>query len=307
MRPPHSFVEFLHTLAWNNKKSEKKDLSNLSTGICRELSQDFVRLIDATSASRVDIEAQVGLLLCTKKFWALVPEKLFYLSEPNYERIAKEKLNQQFFGQVDDMLVKSLALIYRNLRRANECKREGLTTFDYRSIRQKKILESQSNRCACCGYLFNENELIYSYADLEDFKRKPTPEKNEITLEFYYRSPVLDHIIPYYISGDHESNWQILCFSCNSGKGESLSWMLRSGWMPVRRLGDVTVLTSSLRYSVISKYLSNKTSSEQTSHELKVFKKNNDSLLFFENLEVRPESKISSKLISYTEQEDSLQ
>ena len=83
--------------------------------------------------------------------------------------------------------------------------------------------------------------------------------------------------------------------------------MLRSGWMPVRRLGDVTVLTSSLRYSVISKYLSNKTSSEQTSHELKVFKKNNDSLLFFENLEVRPESKISSKLISYTEQEDSLQ
>lgn len=161
MRPPHSFVDFLHTLAWNNKKAEKKELSNLSTCISRELSQDFVRLVDITSAKRVDIEAQVGLLLCTKKFWALVPEKLFSLSEPNYERIALENLNQNFTGDIDVKLVRSLALIYRNLRRANENKREGLTSFDYRSVRHKKILESQSYRCACCGYLFNENELIY--------------------------------------------------------------------------------------------------------------------------------------------------
>ena len=101
-----------------------------------------------------------------------------------------------------------------------------------------KLLESQNRQCSTCGYRFTDTELKYFFAEEIEFTRQEiATNADEVMLQQYNRRPVLDHIVPYFLGGDTKENWQILCASCNSGKGDALSWMFRSGWMPVRRLG----------------------------------------------------------------------
>jgi hypothetical protein len=285
MHPPSAFKQFVAILGTNQGRSAKRDLANLSSTVTYELGRDFSRLLDLAGQRRDEFEAQVGLVLSSRALWQMVPQKLFDGSDPNYERLARTACERLFGSDNETHMVSGLSSIYRNMRRAHLFGRSDITSLNLTHRKQRRILEEQGRRCACCGYEFTESQIRYNYADPEDFEQAPAPtSEDEVCLDKYYRQPVLDHIIPHFISGDHESNWQILCQSCNAGKGEAIAWMLRAGWMPVRRLSEVTKLTPSLRYAVISKF--NSQSKEGVSHpsEVRIRKVNSDMLVTFDNL-----------------------
>jgi 5-methylcytosine-specific restriction endonuclease McrA len=292
MHPPSAFKQFVATLGTNQGRNAKRDLANLSSTVTYELGRDFSRLLDLSGQKRDEFEAQVGLILSSRALWQMVPQKLFDGSDPNYERLAKASCERLFGADSETEMVSALATIYRNLRRAHFFGRNDITSLNLLHRKQRKILEEQKGRCACCGYQFTESQIRFNYADPEDFEYVGEPvSQDELCLDKYYRQPVLDHIIPHFISGDHESNWQILCQSCNAGKGEAIAWMLRAGWMPVRRLSEVTRLTPSLRYAVISKFNSKSKSGLVHSSEVRIRKINSEMLVTFDNLEASYESK----------------
>jgi hypothetical protein len=285
MHPPSAFTHFVAVLGTNESRGAKKDLANLSGRVTYELGKDFSRLLDLAGQKRDEFEAQVGLVLSSRALWQMVPHKLFDGSDPNYERLAASACERKFGSGTEQSMVAALATIYRNMRRAHVFGRGDVTSLNLETRKQRRILDEQARRCACCGYEFSESQIRYNYADPEDFEQAPNPlSEDEICLDTYYRQPVLDHIIPHFISGDHDSNWQILCHSCNAGKGEALAWMLRAGWMPVRRLSEVTKLTPSLRYAVISKFNSTKGLGNSHRSEVRIRKINSDLLVTFDNL-----------------------
>lgn len=301
MRPPASFADFLLTIGMNESRARRRELAYLSAKVSTEMGRDFSRLVDLGVTSRENVESQVGLILCTRAFWSLVPNTLFTSFEPRFEKMARESYSNIFDNDPDDRILTSLASIFRNLRRAYQHGRRDISSLNLNLLKHKRILSEQGNRCAACGYMFTNIELENSFADFDEFIKteKPSTEE-EVCLLKYYRKPVLDHIIPHFVGGDHETNWQILCFSCNAGKGEALSWLLRAGWMPIKRISDLTELTPSLRYSVISKHHSEQSLIQPMNNEIRIFKKNENVLLTLENLEGRFLD-TSSKQASYTE------
>ena len=91
-----------------------------------------------------------------------------------------------------------------------------------------KIMERQAGRCRICGTVF----------------RSGIPQE-------------LDHVIPYRLIGDipNGDNYQILCISCNQGKGDALSIYLMKetyGWVYAERKGDDTDgISLKSRYSTL--------------------------------------------------------
>jgi hypothetical protein len=107
----------------------------------------------------------------------------------------------------------------------------------------------------------------------------------EVVLDRYHRRPVLDHIVPYFLGGDDPGNWQILCQTCNLGKGESLSWLARKGWAPSSRLSDLFRLGASLRFAVIADYRASVP--RGGSDEVRLFRCDENRLIYYDNLECR--------------------
>jgi 5-methylcytosine-specific restriction endonuclease McrA len=286
--PPNAFRQFLRILGTNNSRNERLELAYLSGSVTYELGKDLGRLLDLSSQTRDEIESQVGLLLASRTLWQMVPQRLFDGGDPNYERLASNSFRQRFPGDEEYGSVAALASIYRHLRRAHIYGRTDLSRLDLTLRSHKRILDEQRRRCACCGYLFSDGQLLYNYADPEDFEQPGRQVvDNEVFLETYYRQPVLDHIIPHFIGGDHETNWQILCSSCNLGKGEAVTWLLRAGFMPVRRISEVTKLTPSLRYAAIGKFNASRSGNDPHESEIRVVKKDPLLLITFDNLEAR--------------------
>lgn len=283
--PPNAFRHFLRILGTNNSRGERRELAYLSGTVTYELGKDLGRLLELSTQSRDEIEAQVGLLLAGRTLWQMVPQRLFDGGDPNYERLANNAFRRIFPTHEEPSCINALASIYRNLRRAHVYGRADVSRLDLTLRSHKRLLEEQDRRCACCGYLFTETQVAYNYADPEDFEQPGEPTlPNEVNLDTYYRQPVLDHIIPHFIGGDHESNWQILCSSCNLGKGEAMTWLLRAGLMPVRRISEVTRLTPSLRYAVIGKFNASRRGGDPHKEEIRVVKKDPQLLITFDNL-----------------------
>lgn len=273
----------LHVFVDKDNKSERKAFTQASSIAVKSYYLDYTKNIKSLGLQRDQIEGELSLILTIRLLWRLVPRRLFTQLDPDYEELASKSLKSEF-SDSDSTSVEMLSHVFRMLRTA----RKGewpRATLDLNRPTHRKIMENQKGRCAACLYKFPE--FAQSMIDEEDityFQRLHSPIGDEITLEKYYGKPVLDHIIPYFLGGDGEENWQILCHSCNTGKGEALSWINRKGWMPPARISDCMQLTASMRYSKL--ICANDPESFEEDKQKRIYLKNPDMLIHFDNLEV---------------------
>ena len=225
--------------------------------------------------------AEVSFFLAVRILWSLVPAKLFTVIAPNFEAMARLSLRKVEYctGQTE----RRLATVFRRLR-ASQLSGRPNTRLDLETRRHKTVFDSQGRRCGLCSYKFESPDFVYALEDDDEVYVSPHDAKpDEVVLPKYYRRPVLDHIIPYFLGGDQPDNWQILCQTCNTGKGESLSWLARKGWAPSSRVGDLFSLTASLRYAVLADFRA-KVHLRCANSELRIFRRDRSRLVFYDNL-----------------------
>jgi 5-methylcytosine-specific restriction endonuclease McrA len=233
------------------------------------------------------VEAEVSVIMSVRKIWQLIPQDILVSRAPNYEKIARRVLAQDRLGYSSDV-ARMLSIIYRRVRAAYIDGRAGLSTLNLENPRFLTLIQSQEWACACCYHKFPEfPPSLIDEDDFEIFRQEHLAHENEVVLHAYYRKPVLDHIIPYFLGGDGPDNWQVLCQSCNLGKGESMAWVSRRGWLPPGRISESLSLTPSLRYSVLATSDVTVSGKICAGKELRLFKKKADRLVTFDNLECR--------------------
>jgi 5-methylcytosine-specific restriction endonuclease McrA len=243
----------LQVFTSTGNRSERQSFAAFSEADQARLVSGYAKSVNLARASRERLEAELSLLLTLKLLWSLIPERLFRGLDPDFEALARASLSPYAKGESPPAsVVAGLSRIFRRLRNSQVHGRRNLSGLDTSRPLHRDLLASQSGACAVCLFVFPSVMTEYpEEPDQENYKERYVPVVGEVCLPSYYRRPVLDHIVPYYLGGDGPENWQILCASCNAGKGEALSWLLRSGWLPAKRPSELSSLTASLRYSAL--------------------------------------------------------
>ncbi|MBB5458763.1 HNH endonuclease [Paraburkholderia sp. Cpub6] len=271
-----------------DNNEDRKRLSRLP-GVQQDIFQNSLTAVTKIlDFDRGELEAQIALLLSFRLIWRMIPRKLFEAVDPNYESLAFSALKAEFGADPDRIAVNQLSLIFRRLR-FGYGSRKGVTSLDLSRPAHRRLFDSQMGRCPICGYTFQPGDIAASRDGDEVYAQEAyQPIDGELFLDVYFRSPVLDHIIPYYLGGDGPENWQILCRTCNGGKGEALSWILRRGWMPPSRISEIVKLTPSLRYAALSRYhLENSSCVIDDGETLRLFLRDTRKMVMLDNLDTR--------------------
>lgn len=280
--------KLLQLLTDKGNQTQRVKLSRLSSEIKEDFYTSYPKNLKSLSIKAEDIEGELSLILALRLLWRLVPESIFKSIDPDFEQLAETSLKDEFGSWPNDEMVQMLGIIFRRLRSA---KTEGRpnTSLDLSRPLHIDMFNRQQTACALCLYKFPQGPDIYiDEGDVTYYKEDYVPVENEVYLENYYRKPVLDHVIPFFLGGDGQENWQILCHSCNAGKGESLSWIYRRGWMPPSRIADARTLSPSMRYACLANsHNQSKPLAPEDGKTLRIFKINDKKLIFLDNLEIK--------------------
>ncbi|MGE0490463.1 MAG: HNH endonuclease [Vulcanimicrobiota bacterium] len=282
------FSMLLQVLTETNNQRDRLELMLLSGDLRRQCGHLLPAISSALGQPREQFDAEAALILLLRGLWSMVPSSLFEALQPDFEELATKALFERLETKdLPEVLIRQLAIVFKRLRRSHRYGRET-ESLDLERTNHKEIMKRQALRCQLCRYLFNEADLFQEVeADLDEETLEPISRlPGEVALARYFRRPTLDHIIPHFLGGDGLENLQILCTSCNLGKGESLAWIFRTGWLPASRLQSYFQLTPSLRYAALSRHHSSMKEPFKESEELRLFLRNERRLLTLENIAV---------------------
>jgi hypothetical protein len=196
--------------------------------------------------------ANTTVQILTRVIWSLVPSALINSASPDFRRLAVTSLSNRFGNsEPDEKLISSLVVIFKRVRAYARGGRD-VQSLNLSLTEHRDLLESQRHRCAHCLYEFKSVDYYYAVEDDDIVSGVDEVMDGEIGLYRTFRSPQLDHIIPFILGGDGEENWQILCKSCNTGKSDHYGYLSgihsgRSG-----RFTHLLELTAGKRYAAIS-------------------------------------------------------
>lgn len=281
-----SFSNLVKTFSGVANKNERRAVAYLLPECGQTFEDDFVANCRSARIPRQTIDSHASLVMAIKTLWSITPEKLFTAADPNFERLADNALRVLSEQRSQDD-IQGLSRVFRNLRNAHKTNRTRVSGLNLERGEHSRLLAHQGGRCAACGYEFTAFELNGEEFEEEVYIQERCALAGEVIIERYNRKPHLDHIIPHFLGGDSPDNWQILCGSCNAGKGEGLSWIFRRGFLPPARPAEALTISTSLRYAVLARHQG--TIDATPSSELRIFRINDELLPVFENLIVRTE------------------
>lgn len=267
-------------------RSARKSFTRFLPATQHTFALDLPYALKWIDADRDSIEAEISLLCSIRLLWTLVPSRLFETPNPDYERLVEHGYRSVFQENPEKADIRRISIIFRRLR-ASYLKEAVKTSLDLENPKHAHILAEQCGRCAVCGYKFSTVAQWQleepNYLMQEAYKAKD----EEITINKYFRRPELDHIIPHAFGGDDESNWQILCKTCNGGKSDALSWLNQRGWIPPSRVADTMKITSSMRYACLVRHEFDISEMENDNEKmLRIFRLDNTKLITANNLKV---------------------
>lgn len=280
------FEVFLKTLTGSENRSDRQAFSRLLPDVRTIFYHGFNEIVDHYGADRRVIEADLAVLACLRLLWELVPSPLFASNDVDYEGLAHRTWSQTIKATPSEDVTRGLSVVYRRLR---QYYRKGFrkTSLDLDRVAHRRLFDEQQERCAVCRYHFQVNQQAILDESSFEFVEDYAPRTQEVTLEAYHRRPELDHIIPFFLGGDGAENWQILCRTCNAGKGTALSWLTRRGWVPPLSPSDAMKLSPSLRYVCIAKEATHADALADGTATWRLFKKNENGLVTLPNLQAR--------------------
>lgn len=230
---------------------------------------------------------ETALIALWRAFLSLIPASLLENPDERIREPIKKRLEHLMGETPDD---EDLRLVVSIVNRLQRYQREGrrATSINIGQVTQKSLLVNQSLRCANCGYKFRRGDLEpdNSSSDPDDRPKCDSP------LNVLDRSPskinrkaALDHILPVYLAGDHKGNWQILCYTCNSGKSDMVYGFENRAWFGGTRKLDLTKVSPQLFYMVLNRDRNCRTCSRGVQQvELRLMRKDMNGADLYPNL-----------------------
>lgn len=282
---PNALNQLIRIVSKSDTKTERLEVSLCSASVRQLLSNGFSEInnILIGPENRYREDAHLALMYSIRWLWQLIPRSVFEYPEPDYERSCQKRVLELFPNFTgDDDFIANLANITKRLKSYKKNDRSKVARFNINNLQIRKIFLNQNRKCNLCNFSFSV------FGESLEWLERNTPHvhnqlEDEICLDVYYREPVLDHIIPYYIGGDFAANWQILCRTCNSGKSDYLSWIFK-GWIPPRHPSELFQLNSQNRYAAIAKFKSETKVDTKLNSEVRLFIDNKDKMLNTDNL-----------------------
>ena len=279
----HSLESLFETIAFRQRSSDFswKTAFDLHETSIHQDSGNLKELIGKTDSF---YNYSISIQHSISAFWMLIPSDIHKIDIGTLKKYASDYLETLYPGiKYSDKFWKAYILILKRVRNylINGRRTKSL---DLSKTKHYQIYKNQRKRCNLCNYKFSDADLEQMEQSISYwFNDNAKVNKEDIVCETCYRTPVLDHIIPVFIGPDDQSNWQILCYSCNSGKSSRLS-----GQLPFRPektyFDDSGKIKSSVRYHVIFSYKNSNYGSYDKKSEIRVRKKHSLGLLNFENL-----------------------
>lgn len=270
---------FLNAAGGTAARSERQRVAAGLTPYSHQAFVDLQAMQGHLCVSSRSLEHQLSVIAVLQTLWAIIPSKLFTSCDPNYRALVEQSLEAAGF-ELSAQAQKHLVVVFKRLRRHYDFGREA-TSLDLSSTVHVRLFDSQSRRCAICRYRFAPSDIdMYEEADFHLSQPHVPLRSDELVLDTIMRNPVLDHILPVFLGGDGEQNWQILCGSCNAGKGDCWSAIARAGLLPPTRVREALHLKPSLRYAV----LATTPRSEGASDEFAIVKRARSGLVVYSNL-----------------------
>lgn len=269
-------------------RSDRLDLASFAKR-SRMFFSDELESTGRVVGSAEVIRAQAAITALTRFVWSVVPPGLLGGGSPDFRRLAEGVLRQRlgnFDGDAE--VARDLAVVFKRVRQYAKFGRRA-TSLDLDTVRHRILLESQSGRCNHCLYEFGDDYYRFTIEEEGVVASPYVAVEGEVVLSPLYRRPELDHIIPLVFGGDSESNWQILCATCNRGKSDQISYFFGLAVPSSNRVSDLEDLTAGKRYAVIAETRSGGTAavSEGDGAFYRIFRKDPAGYLNVDNLVAR--------------------
>jgi hypothetical protein len=248
---PTPWLDLIEILASGDGRSlYGSDLGARSESVLPEL----LRLANVPAGQWRQELAQIALW---RAFIATLPSRIFERPRDPCRDLVIGRLVFLLGEQPPEAAVRALMTVVKRIQRYQIGGRAALraSTIDLTSVIQHDIFKTQARRCACCGYLFKDEDLDPSQDSSEDGSI------NSGARTFLFRRrAVLDHILPVYIAGDRPENWQILCAGCNMGKSDSILGFDHEEWFGSARARRQIEVRARLSYMVLRRVCTDTTS-----------------------------------------------
>jgi len=233
--------ELLSLLANGTSKERVPFGSNASSELITSLRADY----DATSRLNPsptgftwhDISS---LLAVHRLLWSQVPMAVFNPGAVDIRPYAREMAHALLTVPTDS----DIKAVHTLLKRMRRYAVFGRPSYSVSREEFSSLLRSQLGRCNTCGHKFSDAEIL-----AQEFLEEPNAEEQIGTL----RPPQIDHIIPIFLAGHALRNCQILCLTCNTSKGASLFWPMKSAIIGPRKPSDLTSTSSTQRWMIFTR------------------------------------------------------
>jgi len=160
-------------------------------------------ILRALRQRRDDLQRHAAIVVLTRVAMLLLPRLDDSLSYNGMARLTKKYLTELGLEEgegFDDADVDEIMRVISMIRAAERGqKKTGWSDLYYKD--KKQILEQQGGRCGICG------RVLVPGADASDPAR-----------------PEIDHIIPFALAGNVETNKRLICGRCNRVKGSNLTF-----------------------------------------------------------------------------------
>jgi 5-methylcytosine-specific restriction endonuclease McrA len=220
------------------------------------VSQSSINFLTLTTTTESEFIGEMEAVLIWRTFLSLLPIAVFENPDAPCRGQVKDRMLHLLGEEPAPQEVDAMVKVVKRLQRygAGGRTRLNASSFDIDSAIHQKLLKSQKCRCAVCGYFFREIDLDpYQEESEVDLDEEETDGLNAHRLASNPKKACLDHILPIYLAGDRQSNWQVLCKECNAGKSDLLMGFEAREWFGHLRLKKIKKLTTSLRYMALKR------------------------------------------------------
>jgi len=255
-----------------------------------ESREEMAELLQITSLSPDIWDHETGLIALWRAFLALIPASVIDNPNQRCKEAVTRRLTHLLGIEPKSEHVDAVVVIVKRLQRYKLTGRQA-TSLDIQKNTHFSILRSQLDRCATCGYKFRKGDVEPDPSSTSSRDRPRTSKRVgsfDRSPEPLRRRAVLDHILPVYLAGDHHSNWQILCDTCNSGKGDMIYGFEGRAWFGGARETDLAKVSFQLFYMVVNRDRSCKSCLRSNREcELRVVRKESGGADLYTNLEAK--------------------